>query len=74
MNNSPPAQQGKKNELESLVTNLVLDMSSLNEWNDVRSFDRTAEVVGAKMLVGITGYEFLQGDDLADAVWKGRMV
>ena len=72
--NSPPAQQAKKNELESLVKNSVLDMSSLNEWNDVRSKDHTAEVVGAKMLVGIKDYELLHGDDLADAVWKGRMV
>ena len=72
--NSPPAQQAKKNELESLVKNSVLEMSSLGEWNDVRSKDPTAEVVGAKMLVGIKDYELLQGDDLADAVWKGRMV
>ena len=49
-------------------------MSSLNERNDVRSKDHTAEVVGAKMFVGIKHYELLHGDDLADAVWKGRMV
>ena len=34
----------------------------------------TAEIVGAKILVGIKDYEILQGDDLANAVWKGRMV
>lgn len=33
----------------------------------------TAEIVCVKMLVGIKDYELLQGDDLADAVWKGRM-
>lgn len=33
----------------------------------------TAEIVCAKMLVGIKDYELLQGDDLANAVWKGRM-
>ena len=46
--NSPPAQQAKKNELESLVKNSLLDMSSLGEWNDMRSEDP------AKMLVGIS--------------------
>ena len=32
-----------------------------------------AELVGGKMLVGIKEDNCLRGDDLADAVWKGRM-
>ena len=61
------------NQLEGMK-NSVMDMSSLGEWDYVRSKGPAAEVVGAKMSVGIKDYELLKGDDLADAVWKGRMV
>lgn len=74
MCNTPQAQLAKKNELKSLVPNSVLDTSSLSEWKDVCLKDPHAEVVGAKMLVGIKGFELLQDGQLEEAVWKGRFV
>lgn len=74
MYNSPPGQLAKKNELESLVRNSVLDMPSLSEWQDVCVKDPHAEVVGAKMLIGIKDFELLQDGQFEDAVWKGRLV
>ncbi|CAE7169055.1 unnamed protein product [Symbiodinium microadriaticum] len=46
-----------EDEINNLASNDVLDMASLDEWDAVRAKDPSAEMLGAKMLIGIKDYE-----------------
>ena len=70
----PAAQKAAREELASMTEHGVWDMNCTREWDDVRRSDPNAEVLGAKLLIGIKDHEFLDEAELGDATWKARFV
>ena len=72
----PQALEAAEKEMIGLTEGGVWDLDSVEEWNSVRARVPEAELVGAKLLIGIKDYELLNQSiaDLEWALWKARFV
>eukprot|EP00931_Biecheleriopsis_adriatica_P065039 TRINITY_DN3965_c1_g1_i1.p1 TRINITY_DN3965_c1_g1~~TRINITY_DN3965_c1_g1_i1.p1 ORF type:complete len:1301 (-),score=320.83 TRINITY_DN3965_c1_g1_i1:1146-5048(-) len=70
----PEACAAADSEIESMSRRGVWDLNSVREWRDVCAEDPSAEVLGAKLLIGIKDWELMTDAELAEALWKARFV